>query len=61
MLIIYVLKVFFFFVVMQKVLYLDDDSCLDFSGLFGREKREYFQEIERIRSEFVGFQFIVKF
>lgn len=56
-----ILKVFFFFIVMQKVLYLDDDSCLDFLGLFGREKREYFQEIERIRSEFVGFQFIVKF
>lgn len=60
MLIIHVLKVSFFYVVMQKALYPDDDSCSDSPGLSGREKREYLQEIERIRSELAGFQPIAK-
>lgn len=45
---------------MQKALYPDDDSCSDSPGLSGREKREYLQEIERIRSELAGFQPIAK-
>ncbi|XP_061173997.1 serine-rich adhesin for platelets-like isoform X2 [Saccostrea echinata] len=45
---------------MHKALYPDDDSCSDSPGLSGREKREYLQEIERIRSELAGFQPIAK-
>lgn len=60
MLITGILKVSFFSVVMQKALYPDDDSCSDSPGLSGREKREYLQEIERIRSELAGFQPIAK-
>ncbi|XP_078315049.1 uncharacterized protein LOC111127877 isoform X10 [Crassostrea virginica] len=45
---------------MHKALYPDDDSCSESPGLSGREKREYLQEIERIRSELAGFQPIAK-
>ncbi|XP_056020530.1 serine-rich adhesin for platelets-like isoform X4 [Ostrea edulis] len=45
---------------LNKALYPDDDSCSDSPGLSGREKREYLQEIERIRSELAGFQPIAK-